>query len=93
MSSQRILSPEKSYDAEMQRLLRTASESPWGPGREIDALVHSLYQRLIRVTSRMGSRKEKPDDIELAQSIDHELRNKLMIFHYYEQKRGRDSSG
>lgn len=92
MSTECLLSPEKSLNAEMQRLLRTASESPWGPGREIDAAVHNLHQRLLRVTSRLGSPKEKPEDIELAHSIDHELRNKLMIFHYYEQKRGLVSS-
>jgi hypothetical protein len=87
MSTDCLLSSEESFTAEMQRLLQTASQSPWGPGREIDAKVHDLHQRLIGVHSRLGSANEQPDDKELAHEIDHELRNKLMIYHYLEHKR------
>ena len=71
----------------MQRLLRTASQQPWGPGREIDAKVHELHQTLLAISSRRGTPEERPDDADRAQAIDHELRNKLMIFQYHEQKR------
>ena len=87
MSTDCLLSAEKSFAAEMQRLLETASHAPWGPGREIDATVHDLHQRLLGVQSRLGSAAEQPDDRNLAHTIDHELRNKLMIYHYHEQKR------
>jgi len=87
MSTGTILSGEGSFTAEMERLLESASRSPWGPGREIDANVYNLHQQLLSVHSRLGSEQEQPDDRELAHTIDHELRNKLMIFSYYEQKR------
>jgi hypothetical protein len=87
MSTDCVLSSEESFAAEMQRLLETASHAPWGPGREIDATVHYLHQRLLGVQSRLGSADEQPDDRDLVHSIDHELRNKLMIYHYHEQKR------
>lgn len=87
MSFECLLSPKNPFNAEMHRLLRTASESPWGPGREIDAVVHELHQRLIRATSRLDDSGGNPEAVALAQSIDHELRNKLMIFQHHEQKR------
>lgn len=81
------LSSEESFAVEMHRLLETASHAPWGPGREIDATVHRLHQQLLGVKARLGSADEQPEDQRLVQTIDHELRNKLMIFHYHEQKR------
>ena len=87
MSTDCLLSSEKSFAAEMERLLETASHSPWGPGREIDATVHQLHQQLLGVKSRLDSADEQPEDRNLAHVIDHELRNKLMIYHYHEQKR------
>jgi len=79
--------PEQTLSTDMQRLLRTASQQPWGPGREIDATVYTLHQELLKVLSRLGSTEEQPNDLELAHSVDHDLRNKLMIFQYHEQKR------
>jgi hypothetical protein len=76
----------------MQELLRTASQHPWGPGREIDAKVHTLHQTLVEVGSRLGSAEEKPEDEELAHTINHELRNKLMVYQYYEQERARSAN-
>jgi hypothetical protein len=87
MSTDCLLSTEESFAVEMHRLLETASHAPWGPGREIDAIVHRLHQQLLGVKSRLGSADEQPEDQILAHSIDHELRNKLMIFLYHEQKR------
>ncbi|MEO6995996.1 MAG: hypothetical protein ABI273_20510, partial [Lacunisphaera sp.] len=78
---------EEPFAAEMRRLLETASHAPWGPGREIDATVHDLHLKLQDVQSRLGSDSEQADDQNLAHKIDHDLRNKLMIYHYYEQKR------
>ncbi len=75
----------------MQNLLRTASQQPWGPGREIDASVHHLHQKLLDVEARLGSAAEKPEDVKLVHKIDHDLRNKLMIFQHYVQIR--DQSG
>ena len=92
MSTDCILSSEDSFAVEMQRLLETASHAPWGPGREIDATVHNLHQRLLGVQSRLGSAEEQSEDRRLARAIDHELRNKLMIYHYQEQKRHSPSS-
>jgi hypothetical protein len=43
--------------------------------------------KLQDVQSRLGSDAEQSDDRTLAHKIDHELRNKLMIYHYHEQKR------
>ena len=71
----------------MQQLLQTASQQPWGPGRELDAKVHDLHLRLVDVHSRIGSAEELPEDEALAHQIDHDLRNKLMIYHYHEKKR------
>lgn len=79
---------EDSFPADMRRLLRTASQQPWGPGREIDAKVHQLHQALLNIMSRLGTAEEKPEDAGCSHEIDHELRNKLMIFQYHEQKRG-----
>src|SRR3954470_14001632 len=87
MSIDCLSSSEESFAVEMHRLLETASHAPWGPGREIDATVHRLHQQLLGVKSRLGSADEQPEDINLVHTIDHELRNKLMIFHYHEQKR------
>jgi len=78
-----------SFPPEMQELLRTASQNPWGPGREIDAKVHNLHQSLVEVGTRLGSPDEKPEDEKLAHKINHELRNKLMVYQYYEQERAR----
>lgn len=78
-----------SYPPEMQDLLRTASQNPWGPGREIDAKVHTLHQTLVEVGIRLGSAEEKPEDEKLAHAVSHELRNKLMVYQYYAQERAR----
>ena len=82
----------ESFPPEMQALLRTASQHPWGPGREIDAKVHALHQTLVEVGSRLGSPEEKPDDEKLAHEINHKLRNKLMVYYYYEQERARSAN-
>ncbi len=87
MSTVCLFSSEEPFAAEMRRLLETASHSPWGPGREIDATVHDLHLKLQDVHSRLGSDAEQTDDRNLAHKIDHDLRNKLMIYHYHEQKR------
>ena len=87
MSTDCLFSSEEPFAAEMRRLLETASHAPWGPGREIDATVHNLHLKLQDVQSRLGSDAEQTDDRILAHKIDHELRNKLMIYHYHEQKR------
>jgi hypothetical protein len=87
MSTDCLFSSEEPFAVEMRRLLETASHSPWGPGREIDATVHDLHMKLQDVQSRLGSDAEQSDDRTLAHKIDHELRNKLMIYHYHEQKR------
>ncbi|HEY4245928.1 MAG TPA: hypothetical protein VGM64_03675 [Lacunisphaera sp.] len=87
MSTDCLFSSEEPFAAEMRRLLETASHSPWGPGREIDATVHDLHLKLQAVQSRLGSDAEQTDDRTLAHKIDHDLRNKLMIYHYHEQKR------
>jgi hypothetical protein len=79
----------ESFPPEMQELLRTASQTPWGPGREINAKVHHLHQKLVEIGSRLGSAKEKPDDEKLAHAINHELRNKLMVCQFHEQARVR----
>ena len=81
----------ESFPEEMQQLLRTASQHPWGPGREIDAKVHNLHQTLMEVGSRLGSAAEKPEDEKLAHAINHELRNKLMVYQYYELERARSA--
>lgn len=73
----------------MQELLRTASQNPWGAGREIDAKVHTLHQKLIDIGSRLGSTAEKPEDEQLAHEISHALRNKLMVYQFREQERAR----
>jgi hypothetical protein len=87
MSTDCLISSDESFAVEMERLLETASHAPWGPGREIDATVHQLHQQLLGVKARLGSADEQPEDQNLAHTIDHELRNKLMIYHYHEQKR------
>jgi hypothetical protein len=87
MATECLSSSGESYSPDMQRLLRTASQQPWGPGREIDAKVHDLHQKLVTIQSRLGSAEEKPEDLELAHTIDHDLRNKLMIYQYHEGKR------
>ena len=87
MSTDCLFSSEEPFAVEMRRLLETASRAPWGPGREIDATVHDLHMKLQGVQSRLGSDDEQAEDRNLAHAIDHELRNKLMIYHYYEQKR------
>lgn len=76
-----------SFPPEMQDLLRTASQNPWGPGREIDAKVHTLHQTLLELGNRLGSADEKPDDEQRAHEVNHELRNKLMVYQYYAQQR------
>ena len=91
MSTNRHLLSTESFPPEMQELLRTASQHPWGPGREIDAKVHTLHQNLVEVSSRLGSAEEKPADEKLAHKINHELRNKLMVYQYYEQQRTRSA--
>ena len=87
MSTDCLFSSEEPFATEMRRLLETASHAPWGPGREIDATVHDLHMKLQGVQSRLGSEAEQAEDRNLAHTIDHELRNKLMIYHYHEQKR------
>ena len=87
MSTDCLFSSEEPFATEMRRLLETASHSPWGPGREIDATVHDLHLKLQDVQSRLGSDAEQTEDRNLAHKIDHDLRNKLMIYHYHEQKR------
>ncbi len=87
MSTDCLFSSEESFAIEMHRLLESASHAPWGPGREIDEKVHTLHMQLLSVQSRLGSNEEQPDDPRLAHSLDHELRNKLMIYHYHDQQR------
>lgn len=87
MSTDCLLSSEESFAIEMHRLLESASHAPWGPGREIDEKVHSLHVQLMDVQSRLGSAEEQPDDPRLLHTLDHELRNKLMIYHYHDQQR------
>lgn len=88
----RFLSTEV-FPPEMQELLRTASQNPWGVGREIDAKVHTLHQQLVDIGARLGSAEEKPEDEQLAHTINHELRNKLMVYQYHEQERARTGTG
>jgi len=66
----------------MQQLLRSASRQPWGPGRELDAKICELHQRLVEVEGRLGTSEEQPEDMEAARVVGHDLRNKLMIFLY-----------
>lgn len=87
MSTDPIITCDGPFNNEVKRLLYTASQAPWGPGRELDAKVHELHQTLILIKSRIGSAEELPEDGKMAHQIDHELRNKLMIYHYYEKKR------
>lgn len=87
MSTQCVITSDDSFAVEMNRLLAEASRQPWGPGREIDAKVHELHQHLLDVRSRLDGPDEQPSDREAAHKLDHDLRNKLMIFHYHEQKR------
>lgn len=87
MSTESSFSSEESFAIEMHRLLESASHAPWGPGREIDEKVHTLHMQLLSVQSRLGGVDEQPDDPRLAHSLDHELRNKLMIYHYHDQQR------
>ena len=87
MSTDCLLSSEESFAVEMHRLLESASHAPWGPGREIDEKVHLLHTQLLSVQTRLGSADEQPDDPRLAHALDHELRNKLMIYHYHDQQR------
>lgn len=89
MSTDYHLLSAESFPPEMQELLRTASQTPWGPGREIDAKVHALHQTLVEVGSRLGSAQEKPEDEKLAHETNHALRNKLMVYQYYEMERAR----
>jgi len=70
---------------DMQQLLRSASQQPWGPGRELDAKICELHHRLLEVEGRLGTEEEQPEDLETARTVGHDLRNKLMIFLY---KRG-----
>jgi len=91
MSTNHPIFSTESFPPEMQLLLRTASQHPWGPGREIDAKVHGLHQALDEVRSRLGSSREKPEDEQQARSIIHELRNKLMVYQYHEQVRARSA--
>jgi len=89
MSTDYHLLSAKSFPPEMQELLRTASQTPWGPGREIDAKVHELHLTLEEVGTRLGSTQEKPEDEQLAHETSHALRNKLMVYQYYVQERVR----
>ena len=89
MSIESILSSEAPESAEIQRLLVSASQQPWGPGREIDAKVHRLHQELLAISCRLGQPEEQPTDAERALKIDHELRNKLTVFQFYEEQRRR----
>jgi hypothetical protein len=91
MSTDHNFLSTESFPEEMQQLLRTASQHPWGPGREIDAKVHHLHQTLMEVGSRLGSAEEKPEDEKLAHTINHELRNKLMVYQYYALERARSA--
>lgn len=91
MNNDSILSPEAPESAEIQRLLVSASQQPWGPGREIDAKVHRLHQELLGISERLGQPEERPTDAERAQKIDHELRNKLTVFQFYEEQRRRSA--
>jgi hypothetical protein len=77
----------ETYPPEMQELLRTASQNPWGPGREIDAKVHTLHLLLDEVVGRLDSGKAEPDDEKLAHAVSHELRNKLMIYYHHALER------
>lgn len=89
MSSEFHLLSTDSFPPEMQALLRTASQNPWAPGHEIDAKVHRLHQTLNELNARLGSAEEKPNDVQQAHAINHELRNKLMVYQYHELERAR----
>ena len=89
MSTDYHLLSADSFPPEMQELLRSASQTPWGPGREIDAKVHALHQTLVEVGTRLGSALEKPDDEQLAHETSHALRNKLMVYQFHAQQRAR----
>jgi hypothetical protein len=77
--------------ADMQRLLRSATQQPWGPGRELESRINALHQESLVLESRLGTPFEKPADLERSRKVSHELRNKLMIFLYYEEKRQRSA--
>jgi hypothetical protein len=79
----------ESYPPDMQALLRSASENPWGVGHEIDAKVHTLHQRLDELVTKLASEQAGPDDEKLAHTISHELRNKLMVFQHYALERAK----
>jgi len=87
MTNNSIISSESPGSAEIQRLLVSASQQPWGPGREIDAKVHLLHQELLEITCRLGQAEERPTDAERAIKIDHELRNKLTVYQFREEQR------
>jgi hypothetical protein len=89
MSSKYQSLSTETYPPEMQELLRTASQNPWGPGHEIDAKVHTLHQLLVEVVGRLESNEAQPDDEKLAHAVSHELRNKLMVFQHHELERSR----
>jgi hypothetical protein len=77
----------KVLHSDLLPLLRAASRAPWGPGREIEADIHTLYQDLLRAESRLGRAEEKPEDLETARRIGHELRTKLAIFQFQQSRR------
>jgi hypothetical protein len=80
MFADRHPSAPNSVAADLQQLLRTVSQEPWGPGRELEASIHRLHQELLVVERRLGTSAEQPDELEVARQIGHELRNKLSIF-------------
>lgn len=81
------ITSQASENTEIQRLLENASRQPWGPGREIDAKVTQLHQELLSIVSRLGSPQEQPEDAARAHELDHQLRNKLTVFRYYDDIR------
>lgn len=87
MSASRTLLTQDPANLEIQQLLTSASQQPWGTGRELDAKIYQLHQELLAITIRLGTEEERPEDALRAERIDHELRNKLTVFRFYDDMR------
>jgi hypothetical protein len=72
--------------AALQKILRSASENPFGLGREREAQLNLVHQDLLAVERRLGSDDERAGDLELARLLAHELRGKLTVLLHLGQK-------